>query len=112
MRKFLLIVFSFLSIYAISQGDRKPQDTLPSSPVYNDSVIRSLENRNDSLARVRDAEITNEQFLRNTQALIRIQNEHTARQKKGAIVRIAIGVGLLIVLVIGLMRKRKKEGPK
>ncbi len=40
--------------------------------------------------------------------LVRYQEERRAKQKKEAMIRISIGAALLVVLVIGLRRRRKK----
>lgn len=45
----------------------------------------------------------------NIRGLLALQQEQRARQKKQAIIRIAIGVGMLVILVIGLSRKKRKQ---
>ncbi|HEV7782986.1 MAG TPA: hypothetical protein VGO58_17040 [Chitinophagaceae bacterium] len=47
-------------------------------------------------------------FRSNIESLVRYQEEQRAKQKRAAIIRIGIGVGLLAVLVIGLRRRGKK----
>jgi hypothetical protein len=42
------------------------------------------------------------------ESLMRYQEERRAKEKKAAMIRIGIGVALLIVLVIGLSRRKKK----
>jgi hypothetical protein len=47
---------------------------------------------------------------RNTGEIIQLQNKRRNKEKQAALVRIGIGAGLLVVLVIGLKRKGTKKG--
>ncbi len=78
----------------------------------NDSVIKKLERIKDSVAKARqiqDSAGVKENISNNMDSFIRLQNEQRDRQKRAAIIRIAIGVALFIVLIIGLRRKTAKK---
>lgn len=49
----------------------------------------------------------NERNERNLNAIVELQRDRRAKQKKAAIIQIALGVGFLIILFIGLARRRK-----
>jgi len=49
-------------------------------------------------------------FKSNIDALIALQKENNRKQKRAAIIRIALGLGFLGVLIAGLLRRRKKTG--
>ncbi|MBC7874453.1 MAG: hypothetical protein H7Y01_10675, partial [Ferruginibacter sp.] len=53
---------------------------------------------------------TEEDMSRNINGILQLQKEQKARQKKAAMVRIGIGAGFLVILVIGLSRRRRKAG--
>lgn len=67
---------------------------LPDSIVVNNSYY-------DSLRRAQSISV-------NMDGIIRLQEENRSRQKKAAMIRIAVGIGFLVILVVGLMRRRKK----
>ena len=46
--------------------------------------------------------------IRNLESLMKDQQARRAREKTGAFIRIGVGLLLLVVLVVGLRRKRKK----
>jgi hypothetical protein len=50
----------------------------------------------------------NNDFAKGLNDLVRIQEQRRAKEKKAAMIRIGIGVAFLVVLVIGLSRRRKK----
>lgn len=58
----------------------------------------------------RDIGIRNydENNIRNLEALLKEQQGRRAKEKTGALIRIGVGLLLLVVLVVGLRRKRKK----
>ena len=47
-------------------------------------------------------------YRSNIESLLRYQEERRAKEKKAAMIRIGIGLAFLVVLVIGLSRRRKK----
>ena len=79
--------------------------------VIDDSVIKKVQQLKDSIAAsiqtIKPVQ-TLENISQNFDWILQLQKEQRAKQKKAAIIRIAIGIGLLVVLVIGLRRKGKK----
>ena len=47
-------------------------------------------------------------FKSNIEQLVRVQEENRSKQKRQAMIRIAFGVAMLVVLVIGISRRRKR----
>ncbi len=77
-----------------------------------DSITAIAEKRMDSITRAiktRDSIAQQQQFDRNVNNIMELQKENRSKQKKAAMVRIAIGVGFLIILIIGLMRRKKAK---
>lgn len=76
-----------------------------------DSVVEKIQELKDSVAKsiytIDSAAIkANEN---NINALLKVQKDREAKQKRNAIIRIAIGIGFLLILIIGWRRKAKKE---
>ncbi len=106
MRKLLFSFFIFFSFLSKAQTD----STLTDQIQVADSATRIKQQFRDSLLRARneaEQERINANNIRNIEALLSIQKKNKAKQKKAAIIRIAIGVGFLIILIIGLKRRRK-----
>lgn len=107
MRKLLFSLFIFLSFLSVAQTD----STATNQIQVTDSAMRIKQMIRDSLLTARDKaeqERIEASNRRNIESLLYIQKKNKARQKKAAIIRIGIGVGFLIILVIGLRRRRKK----
>ncbi len=78
--------------------------------INGDSIVGALQKRSDSLAEaiyLADSNLRKQQFQNNTNYILRLQQENKAKQKKAAMIRIAIGVGFLTILIFGLLRRRK-----
>lgn len=78
----------------------------------NDSILSQLKNLEDSTKKafaVIDSLQIQESITRNTDTILQFQKERNAKQKKAAMIRIGIGVAFLIVLVIGLTRRKGKK---
>jgi len=113
MRKFLLFLLLFLSVNGFSQsgdtiiGKKRPK------LVINDTVLNKLKQLDDSMAEVEPKKAAAEDMERLNQNSInyfaQLSKERRAKQKRDAIIRIAIGVALFIVLIIGLRRRRVKK---
>ncbi len=76
-----------------------------------DSVFKHYQNKRDSLTlamQEADTALIRQQVRSSADYFVRLQKENRAKQKKAAMIRIAFGVALLVVLIIGLNRKRKK----
>ena len=118
MRKLLLSLILFIPVAGLAQ----PRDTIKENPaeqklINADSVFARIEKMkrvNDSLLKALPAPDSNtikENFDRNITGLLELQKKQRAKEKRGAMIRIGIGIALLIVLIIGLRRKTvKKQG--
>ena len=71
----------------------------------NDSALQQYQKRMDSLDK--SAQPQNN-LDHNFDYILELQEKQRAKQKRAAMFRIAIGAGLLAVLIIGLRRRRKK----
>ena len=109
MRKMFLLLFCLSSVFCFGQpGDKKPEERLTHKPVFNDSALVRLKQLDDSIAKAALLKDIDNSFQRNNNYLLEMQKERRAREKKGAIIRIAIGIGFLIILIFGLRRRVKK----
>ena len=68
----------------------------------------SFNKRQDSIHRARVFEFDQKQNQKNLEQFLTDQKERESKQKKQAIIRIAIGIGLLGLLIFGLLRKRSQ----
>jgi hypothetical protein len=106
MRRPLLLLCLVISLHSFAQTDA-------------DSLLNSIQRNTDSInARIRIQDsINNKRYMdqqaeRNMEGIRQIMNqvkENERRQKQQNMIRIGIGVLFLIVLVIGLMRRKKKS---
>lgn len=110
-RAFFFVLFiSSISVQA-QQGSRTGKSKEVKKLVTTDSVLKKLQQIKDNAAtsfQALETKQTQENISTNLDWILQLQKEQKAKQKKAAIIRIAIGIGLLVVLVIGLRRKGKK----
>ena len=105
MRKLFLLLVIFISV----KGSAQPGDTISSN---TDSTFIKLKKFEDSMLTsipAIDSNAMKENFDRNISGLIEIQKNRRVKEKRGAILRIGIGIAGLIVLIIGLRRKTSKK---
>ncbi len=95
MKYFLLAFLLFVTQVGTAQ-DKKL--ILP-PPEQTDTVIK--------IEPIEDPYMDSASMNRNMNNILALQKERRAKEKKGAIIRIAIGAGFLVLLVIGLMRRRR-----
>lgn len=72
--------------------------------------VAPLQTIEDSLQKKQQEDIrkeTNDQMDRNLSAFVRMQKEREKKEKQKMYVRIALGILFLIVLIVGLMRRRQ-----
>lgn len=110
MKKLLVGFLLILSVQSIAQqGEVKPGQN--ENSLTGDSLKNELKKLSDSLQPYQpamDTAFTRREAERNGEAFLQLMKENNAKQKRAAMIRIAIGVGFLIILIIGLMRRRKK----
>jgi hypothetical protein len=106
MRKFLLILLLFSTTFSFSQQDTGLSKEYLSN---NDSAFAKLQAAKDSAAlsiEIRQREDGNiKAFLQ----IAEQAEKRRASEKRNAYLRIGIGVALLIVLIVGLRRKKAKK---
>jgi hypothetical protein len=107
MRTILLAFFLYSSLAGFSQPGNKMAPKDQRRKLITDSGFIQLKKIQDSVKTVRPYE-EQKQWESNLDALIQIQKEQRARQKRAAIIRIGIGIALFIVLLVGLNRRRGK----
>ena len=107
MRNLFIAISLLLAGVTIAQDPKNRIDTTMAS---YDSIMEQVKRTNasiDSMNRKIEAERFAENNQRGLDYLLELQKEQRAKQKRNAIVRISIGVVLLIVLFIGLRRRKK-----
>src|SRR6476620_3996434 len=97
MRKLLLVSLLSLSLYSYSQNDT--QTVKPLTPAIDTVVTETPSYYNKP---------SQEDMDRNTRNILALMDENKQRQRKKAITNIAIGVGFLAILVVGLLRRKKR----
>jgi len=81
------------------------QDTLRS---FDSAAYARMQSVNDSLEKLRNSEQIRAETERGINALVQMQKERNEKQKRQAYIRIGLGLLFLVVLVVGLLRRRKK----
>ncbi len=109
MKKFFLLIIILSAISSFGQMNNKLQKK--EKLLSADSVVEKIQELKDSVVKsiytIDSAAIkANEN---NINALLKVQKDREAKQKRNAIIRIAIGIGFLLILIIGWRRKAKKE---
>jgi len=111
MKFFLLFISLLIGWVCFSQSAENTQKRNRSHKLLiNDSLIKKLEHFKDSTAQAliqADSGQIRIDISRNMDSFLQLQKEQKARQKKAAIVRIAIGISFLVLLIIGLKRRKK-----
>ncbi len=111
MRSFLAAIL----LLATSVAFCSPGDTTSTSEKREqrrDSVIDQLKKRSDSLIQnlqLTDTALIKQQVRTSTDYFVRLQKENKAKQKKTAIRQLIFGGAMLVILVVGLSRRRKKK---
>jgi hypothetical protein len=111
----LLPLLLFLSpVVTLGQNGKKelPQK-LHHKLEFTDSMMIKLKQLDDSVIKIQQTaaarQMEDSMMQRNNNDILELQKEQRGREKKTAFIRIAIGIGLLIILIIGLRRKTVKK---
>ena len=105
MKKFLLVSLFTLSLASFSQTDDK-------QPLNPDSLVQKTDELKDSISNRISTIKPTDNYIdidRNMRYIQEIQKENDAKKKRSAMMRIFFGAGFLIILIIGLRRKRKPK---
>jgi hypothetical protein len=111
MKKFFTLLVLMLALSAHSQTGvgKKSRGFRKGNIFHKDSIAVKLANLKDSVQKtLQDVKGQND-IAKNIDQLLNIQKENEAKKKRGAMIRIGIGVALLVVLVIGLRRKTAQK---
>lgn len=112
MNKFLLFLFLGIGMAGASQsvvtesGSQKHRKI-----IITDTMVKNIQHLQDSMRegiRIDDSIQIRSNLSDGLKSLIRVQKENESRQRKSSILRIAFGVFMLAILIIGLTRKKKK----
>ncbi|HMK24444.1 MAG TPA: hypothetical protein VK483_00340 [Chitinophagaceae bacterium] len=110
MRKLLLFLVFFISMKASTQpGDTMKKNQPELNLIRDDSALMKLQKFSDSALTTLpplDSNEIRENFDRNISGLLEMQKNRRAKEKRAAMIRIGIGIAFLIVLIIGLRRKK------
>ncbi len=113
MSKLLLLLIFFISVDGLAQsGDTMKKNQAENKLITGDSILKKLEKFKDSVLNTptaSDSIQVKEDMGRNITGLLALQKKQRVKEKRGAMIRIGIGVALLIVLIIGLRRKSAKK---
>ncbi len=110
MRNFILLLLLCSTFSVFSQQDTRSSEKSPRQAlVSNDSDASRMQWIKDSAAltiQIRSREEGNIKAMLQVAEQVR---ESRAKEKRNAYLRIGIGVAFLIVLIVGLLRKRAKK---
>ena len=111
MKRFFLLLFIVSGIIGYPQnGDTAKTKFGKHKLILDASAVEKLQKIKDSFINripVIRKEKIQEDISRNMDGILQLQKENKAKQKKAAMIRIAIGLALLAVLIIGLRRRKK-----
>lgn len=111
MKRLLLSLLFLLPFFTGAQpGNNTRKGDIRQRLLNNDSVIQKIQRFKDSIAKTIDSQQAAINVQNNVNQLQEIQKENKDRRRIAAITRLAIGAAFLALLVMGLMKRRKKQG--
>jgi hypothetical protein len=109
MKKIFFIPLLFISLSLYSQtGDTGQDKSVKPNSFHQDSVAAKIQKIKDSVQKTLN-DIQWENNMRNLEDVMRTVEKNKKKEKTKAILYIVIGVGLLLVLIFGLMRRRAER---
>lgn len=112
MKKFFILLLSVLALNAcLSQtGDTPKNRGFRKADIFHkDSFAIKLQGIKDSLEKTLQEVKRQEDIGKNVEALLKISNKNKAKEKRGAMIRIGLGLAFLALLIVGLLRRRAKK---
>lgn len=113
MKQILLFLLLCSYTVAFSQKAETGEKTRIKGKFIRDSVsLVKLKKFNDSAissGAYTDSAIVKNNYTQDFDAILDFQKKKKEKQRKAAILRIVIGVGFLLLLVVGLSRRRKRK---
>lgn len=111
MKRFLISLLIILPLFVDAQAtDKIRKGDIKHQMLNKDSVAQKIQRFKDSIAKKIDSQQVAINLQNNVDQLLEIQKENKDRQRSAAITRLAIGAAFLALLVMGLMKRRKKQG--
>lgn len=111
MKRLLLSLLLLLTFFADAQpGNKTRKGDIRQRLLNNDSVIQKIQRFKDSIAKTIDSQQVATNIQNNVNQLLEIQKENKDRRRRAAITRLAIGAAFLALLIMGLMKRRRKQG--
>lgn len=104
----LLILLPFLTEAQPADNFRKGDSK--QKLMNNDSLLQKIQKIKDSVVAATDSQQVSINLTNNAEKLQEIQKENNDRKRRTAVTRLAIGAALLALLIMGLMKRRKKQG--
>jgi len=111
MKRLIISLLLLLSLFADAQsGNKTRKGDVKQRLLNSDSVVQKIQRFKDSIAKAIDSQQVSVNVHNNVNQLLEIQKENKDRRRSAAITRLAIGAAFLALLVMGLMKRRKKQG--
>ncbi len=111
MKRLLLSLLLLLTFFADAQpGNKTRKGDIKQRLLNSDSVIQKIQRFKDSIAKTTDSQQVATNIQNNVNQLLEIQKENKDRRRRAAITRLAIGAAFLALLIMGLMKRRRKQG--
>ena len=111
MKAVFLLLFIISSITGYPQNGDTANGKFGKRKLIPDAAtVEKLQKMKDSVINIIptiDKDKIQKDISRNFDGILQLQKEKKAKQKKAAMIRIAIGLALLAVLIIGLRRRKK-----
>ena len=110
MKKFLLLLIIFCSTAGFSQDSRSKKRVESRKLIPDISTVKKIEEIKDSAIKsikIAEEKKIEEKFPINVEAIEQIQKEQKTNKKNAALIRIGLGVAFLVLLIIGLRRRKK-----
>lgn len=111
MKRLIISLFLLLSFFADAQpGNKIRKGDVKQRLLNSDSLVQKIQRFKDSIAKTMDSQQVSVNVQNNVNQLLEIQKENKDRKRRAAITRLTIGAAFLALLVMGLMKRRKKQG--
>jgi hypothetical protein len=108
--------FLVMAVLSHSQIDQEKLDSLHRNiDSNNKATIRfndSMKQRTDSMIYSGVNQIDEELMERNRNAMLELYNQRQEDQKRKGILYLAFGIGMAVLLVFGLLRRKKQSAKK
>lgn len=107
MRLTILLSFLLLSITIYSQTKEKKTDTIITALPADTIALPDDTGYTGITPAAIDTAMIRQNISSGMDYLLKVQEENRRKQKRNAMMRIGFGLAMLVVLVIGLRRRRK-----